>query len=328
MSRTHIAIGIICDSSTDAVLVCLRPPDSAQGGKWEFPGGKVEQDETVFQALRRELGEETGIFTESAHSLIQVDYDYSEGGVRLHVWMIDHWSGSIEAKEGQIVRWVPRSDLNDMVMPPANAPIIKALQFPPLYLITPDLQFYDDGFLQMVQKLVCNGLRLLQFRSRQSTFRQHGELVRDLVQICNNHACKLIYNGDIDNAVKVDAHGVHLRSDDLMQTKQRSLGPEYILSASCHNIEQINHANAIGSDICIVGSVHQTSTHPDMQGIGWNGFRDIANAAMMPVYAIGGVQPDELSTANLNGAHGIAMISGIWAAADPVTAIRSLVPNV
>ena len=324
MSCTHIAIGIVYDSRKDKLFVCLRPPGRNEGGKWEFPGGKLERGETVLQALKRELYEEVGIAAEFAHPLIQVEQDTVDGSVRLHAWVVDQWSGTAHGKEGQICEWVTRTGLRNRVMPEANAKIIDALELPPLYLITPDRPSYDEDFLQLTENLVNNGLRLLQFRSRQSTFSQHKDLVLELVQICNSRGCKLVYNGDIEQALAVGAHGIHLRRTDLMRTRRRPVGPGIRVSASCHTDEQIIHASRIGSDFCVVAPVHETASHPGVKGIGWERFGNIARESGMPVYALGGIKPAELHDANRNGAHGIAMISGIWDAADPVAALCSI----
>ena len=75
MKRVHVAAAVIRDGSGQ-ILIARRADSQHQGGLWEFPGGKVEADESVETALARELHEELGIVVGAARPLIQVRHDY------------------------------------------------------------------------------------------------------------------------------------------------------------------------------------------------------------------------------------------------------------
>lgn len=321
MSRIQVALGIIYNRPDDTVLLGLRPSGAVQGNKWEFPGGKLEKQETVFAALQREIHEETGIKVESAHPLIRIEHNPENLKLTLHAWCVDNWSGQATSCEGQIIEWVKRDELVQRNMPSVNAAILAAYKLPSLYLVTPDLEKYDDRFLQRAELLIANGVKLLQFRSR-SEHSRHRSIVQELVHVCNQHDCRLVYNGSIEEALSVGAHGVHLRSDVLAQTVSRPEIGGLLISAACHSIEQIMHANRVKSDFCVLAPVHDTVTHPGTIGMGWSRFSEIARHSNQPVYALGGISPGELVDAHSHGAHGIAMISGIWQANDPVAALK------
>ena len=123
----HVAVGVILNSANE-VLVSLRHPDSHQGGLWEFPGGKLEEGEDVQTALRRELLEELDILVEPERELLTVNFEYPEKRVLLDVWVVREFSGDVVGKEGQAIRWLSVADLHPENFPPANAPIIQALQ--------------------------------------------------------------------------------------------------------------------------------------------------------------------------------------------------------
>jgi len=74
--------------------------------KWEFPGGKLEPGETAAQALQREFEEEIGVIIDSCQPLMQLDHDYSDRHVRLHVQTISAYRGKVRAMEGQALKWV------------------------------------------------------------------------------------------------------------------------------------------------------------------------------------------------------------------------------
>ena len=106
----HVAVGIILNDRGE-VLVALRPIAAHQGGLWEFPGGKVEADESVQQALGRELEEEIGIRVQSCTPFMQIRHDYGDKSVLLDVWSIGSFSGEPIGREGQRVLWRRVSEL-------------------------------------------------------------------------------------------------------------------------------------------------------------------------------------------------------------------------
>lgn len=127
MNKTiHVAVATIINEQHQ-VLLALRQAHQHQGNLWEFPGGKVEQNETVFTALKREIEEEVAISIISAQPLIMVEHDYDDRSVLLDVWHVNKFEGTATGKEGQQIRWCPISDLIESEFPVANSPIISAL---------------------------------------------------------------------------------------------------------------------------------------------------------------------------------------------------------
>lgn len=323
-AREEIVIGIVCNESRDKVLVSRRRSGTHLAGMREFPGGKVGTSESAAQALSRELYEETGIRVDRAHRLAVVNHDYPGRQIRLDAWMVDAWSGEPAGREGQTLEWVPVTGLDTRDFPAANARILKLIELPPLCLITPDLERYEAGFLRQVRDMIDNGLRLIQFRSRTSSRDAHAGAVRELVSMCEGTSCSLLYNGEPEEALMLGAHGVHLRGSALARLKSRPLPADKWVAASCHNREELRHAAAIDADFCLLSPVHRSPSHPGATGMGWPRFESMAEAAAMPVYALGGLKPAELEEARRRGAHGIAMISGVWNDPDPAAVIRRL----
>lgn len=123
----QVVAGIICNVHGE-ILISLRPAHAIQGNLWEFPGGKIEAEETPFQALVRELREEVDIQVIEAHLFDCISYTYPERAVTLHVWWIDQFLGTAQGKEGQSIRWVKPNILLTLPFPAGNQPIIDALQ--------------------------------------------------------------------------------------------------------------------------------------------------------------------------------------------------------
>lgn len=124
--RIHVVAGVILNEK-DQVLLALRPMHKHQGGLWEFPGGKVEEGEQVQAALARELLEELNLVVETSRSLLITEHDYGDKHVTLDVWIVSAFSGDIQGREGQELRWVKRQELPQYQFPAANLPIVQAL---------------------------------------------------------------------------------------------------------------------------------------------------------------------------------------------------------
>ncbi len=123
--RVYVAAGIVLKG--DEVLICRRPEHLHQGGKWEFPGGKVESGETANQALIRELKEEVNIDAQPTDIFETISFDYPDKQVLLEFILVPSFTGSAEGLEGQEVKWVNKNALVDYEFPAANQIIVEKL---------------------------------------------------------------------------------------------------------------------------------------------------------------------------------------------------------
>ena len=127
MKEVNVAVGVILRN--EKVFITKRASNAHQGGKWEFPGGKIEPGETATIALARELKEEVDIEIDASKCIFlsEIAHDYGDKRVRLHVWTIDTFNGEPRGAEGQLSCWVSQSELGNYDFPVANKPIIDAL---------------------------------------------------------------------------------------------------------------------------------------------------------------------------------------------------------
>ena len=112
------------------VLLAQRPPGKKMAGLWEFPGGKLRDGETPEAGLVRELEEELGIDTaESCLAPIAfASHRYEDFHLLMPLYVCRVWKGSPRGREGQALKWVRTRNLRDYPMPPADAPLIPALE--------------------------------------------------------------------------------------------------------------------------------------------------------------------------------------------------------
>jgi 8-oxo-dGTP diphosphatase len=127
MKQLEISVGIIRNSQGQ-IFITQRAADAHMANKLEFPGGKIEVDETPEQALVRELHEETGITVTGFTLFDKLAYQFPDRHITLWFFMVESWEGEPWGKEGQPGQWVTQNALVAADFPPANEPIIRKLQ--------------------------------------------------------------------------------------------------------------------------------------------------------------------------------------------------------
>lgn len=316
MSYQHVAAAAIFNQRGE-VLLALRPAHKHQGGLWEFPGGKVEAAEQVLDALKRELHEELSITLTQARPLIRIPHHYPDKSVLLDVWRVDEFHGEPHPKEGQCIEWVAQDKLPQRDYPAANLPIINAVRLPVLYLITGEPKEDDRIFLDRLERCLQGGVRLIQLRAKALDETRYRKLAQQALKLCTSYGARLLLNAAPRLVEEIGAHGVHLTGARLLELEQRPLDARHWVAASCHNQVELAHAMRIKADFAVVSPVLSTPTHPGAAALGWRGLQHLTELATLPVYALGGMQPEHLALAFRHGAQGIAVRSAIWNAPQP-----------
>ncbi len=308
-----VAAGVLLDNQ-QRVLIAKRAADAHQGGKWEFPGGKRETGESMGDALVREFEEELGVTPLEFEPLITLTHQYPEKTVTLYVFRIKHYQGEAKGREGQAIEWCPVNMLRAEDFPPANRGIIQALHLPDRCLITPDASAYTrNEFLSHLEQVLKNGIRLIQLRSHSLDQHEYIDLTHAVKKVLTQRpGVKLILNMPPDWLNEVHADGLHLTAARLTNIKKRFKVPGDSLSAACHNVEQVQHAVALGVDFIFISPVQPTGTHPDAVPIGWDGFTELVRLANMPAFALGGLNTADIPAAKAAGAQGVAAVSAFW----------------
>jgi 8-oxo-dGTP diphosphatase len=312
MNRVEVAAAVILDPTGKRVLVSRRHPDSHQGGKWEFPGGKCDPGEGFAQALLRELREELGIVPTRYQPFFKLVYSYPEKTVVLSVWTVHSYSGIPEGREGQALQWMQINALDPHLFPLANRIIIQALSLPERCLVTPEAGGYENRvFLDRIESSLRRGIALVQLRSHGLQRTQYLELAGSVAELCKRHGGHLLLNMPPEWWHDGMAAGLHLPAWQLKQLTRRPDIKGWF-SASCHDAVELERAQEIGVDFALVSPVRTTSSHAQAEPLGWRGLEKILSVARVPVYALGGMQADDLPMAKYLGAYGIAAISAFW----------------
>ncbi|WP_444911373.1 8-oxo-dGTP diphosphatase MutT [Microbulbifer sp. JMSA004] len=123
----HVAVGVVTRGD-GKILIARRPDHLHMGGRWEFPGGKVEAGESVQEALYRELLEEVAIEVQELQPLVEIRHDYPEKTVLLDTWQVTQFTGEALGREQQEIKWVSAGELDKFHFPDANQAIIEAVK--------------------------------------------------------------------------------------------------------------------------------------------------------------------------------------------------------
>jgi len=303
-----VAVGVLLDTSRRQVLVARRPSGKDFAGFWEFPGGKVEQGESLLQALEREMLEELGVRVHSARPLITLHHDYVHKSVVLHTFIIGSYEGELRGREGQPIRWLGVDALDRREFPAANAGIIQALSLPERYLITPPP---DEHFLPNLESALQQGIRLVCLRAKNLALSEYLGLCEAALSVCENYHARLLVHYHWQAAREFPVYGVHLTADQLREGVDISASSHY--AASCHDADELALAHQCGAHFVVAGPVFDPRSHPvTRSALNWEGFASLTEQSRVPVFALGGLSATNLPQAWRHGGQGVAAVSAYW----------------
>jgi thiamine-phosphate pyrophosphorylase len=201
-------------------------------------------------------------------------------------------------------------------------PKLQALLQARLYLVTSP----EPNLLHVVEAALNGGLRLVQYRDKNTDNRTRYETATKLKFLCQQYGAVFIINDHIDLALAVDADGVHLGQQDYpIEVARRLLGPEKIIGRSTTNPTELQRAIDEQADYIGVGPVYETPTKAGKAAAGHAYVAYAKTHAPMPWYAIGGVDANNLPDVIAAGASRASVVRAIMQADDPKAVTQQLV---
>lgn len=191
--------------------------------------------------------------------------------------------------------------------------LIRRTRLPNLYLICPKPQGSVKSYIDKFTLYLNSGVRLFQLRFGDLYYPKYTLLIKSLLQLSRTNNAKILINSTPEYAVEIGAHGVHLNNFRLLHCDNIPAYKNLIVCASCHNTTDLQHAHKMQVDCTVLSPVKKTKSHPiSKKNLGWDTFRNIVKPLTIPVYALGGMQAEDLPKSRLAGAHGIAVLSAAW----------------
>ena len=301
MLPIEVVAAVIRDSEGN-VLIAQRPLDKHQGGKWEFPGGKVEKGESRRSALVRELYEELGIEIGHSTRLISVYHEYEDKAIYLDVYEVLQWNGTAVGKEGQSICWAPCGSLNDFEFPAANASIVEAASLPKQIKVLAtanDVATYKKTFMSHLES--GHWMFLQSFNEGNATYYEPDhECLNWLLDTAAEHQATVILESP-PPLVRND-YSLHLSAQELVKIQERPSGAK--VSATCSTPGELFKAQRLGLDFVIISPV-LLNPPGENKALGWPVFQSLSGRVNIPVYASGGVTGKDMELAREYGAQGI-----------------------
>jgi len=309
MALVRVAAAVVLRDD-GAVLLAQRPPGKAYAGYWEFPGGKLEPGESPRAALDRELAEELGIVVRRAAPWIVQEFVYPHAHVELNFFRVFAFDGEPVGHDGQAFAWRRPGAFDVVPLLPANTRVMAALALPPVLAITCAAELGEDAFLARARDAFARGLGMVQVREKDWTVARRDAFVHALLPLARAAGARVVLNGTAEDARRLGLDGVHWTARALADARERPA--DLIVGASCHDATDLARAARLDADYAVLGPVRETRTHPGATPLGWDAFERAIAGTRVPVYALGGLAPDDLALALERGAQGIAMMRGAW----------------
>ncbi len=267
-----VAVGILRDDA-GRVLVNRRQPGKAFAGRWEFPGGKIERDESVARALARELHEELGITIRRQRPMISFPYRYDDLTVRLRVNEVLEYEGAPSGLEGQALDWIAPEALDRIDLLAANTAIVRAVVLPRTCLITDTARFGESRTLDQLAAHVAAHRVLVIVREKAMAASRLRRFIDEVNRICRAAGATVCVHADC----AVDAHGgadgIHLPARALERDSPDTGAG--IVGVSCHTAAELRAAAERGADYALLSPVKCTTSHPDAAPLGWARFEEL-----------------------------------------------------
>ena len=198
-----------------------------------------------------------------------------------------------------------------------------------LYAVTDRAWLGGRTLADCVAEALAGGVTCVQLREKDAPHEETVALARAILPLCRRARVPFVVDDDVQAALEAQADGVHVGQDDAACADARDLlGPDKIVGVSVQTVGQALAAQAAGADYLGVGALFGTPTKPDATLVSLDELRAICQAVDVPVVAIGGLNERTVPALAGTGVDGAAVVSALFAAADPQAAARTLAARV
>ena len=197
-----------------------------------------------------------------------------------------------------------------------------------IYLVTDEKACLGKDFYTCIEEAIKGGVKIVQLREKNISTKDFYEKALKVKEICENYGALFIINDRLDIAQVVGADGVHLGQSDMPIEKAREiLKDKFLIGATARNVEEAKRAELLGADYIGSGAIFGTNTKDNAKKLEMEELKKIVASVKIPVFAIGGINIDNVSILKNIGLQGICVVSGILSEKDCKKAVDMMLKN-
>ena len=197
-----------------------------------------------------------------------------------------------------------------------------------IYLVTDEKACLEKDFYSCIEEAIKGGVGIVQLREKNISTKDFYEKALKVKEICKNYGVLFIINDRLDIAQAVGADGVHLGQSDMpIEEARKILKDKFLIGATARNIEEAKRAELLGADYIGSGAIFRTSTKDNAKKLEMEELIKIINSIKIPVFAIGGININNVSMLKNIGLQGICAVSGILSEKNCKKAVDIMLKN-
>ena len=197
-----------------------------------------------------------------------------------------------------------------------------------IYLVTDEKTILEKDFYSCIEEAIKGGVGIVQLREKNISTKDFYEKALKVKEICKNYGVLFIINDRLDIAQAVGADGVHLGQSDMpIEEARKILKDKFLIGATARNIEEAKRAELLGADYIGSGAIFGTSTKDNAKKLEMEELKKIVASVKIPVFAIGGININNVGSLKNIGLQGICAVSGILSEKNCKKAVDIMLKN-
>ena len=197
-----------------------------------------------------------------------------------------------------------------------------------IYLVTDEKSCNGKNFYKCIEEAIEGGVKIVQLREKNLLSKDFYEKALKVKEICKSYKVLFIVNDRLDIVQAVEADGVHLGQSDIpIEVARKILKNKFLIGATARNVDEAIRAELLGADYIGSGAIFGTNTKDNAKKLEIEDLKKIVASVKIPVFAIGGININNVSMLKNIGLQGVCSVSGILSENDCKKVVETMLKN-